>query len=212
MLVYLLATVVPNTPAGRTSVVVAQAFTMTFAVRTSQARRRMRIFADVLFWTVMATSTVLFFADQQGKLLGVDSLLGGILLFVAPLVILRRISQHQQVTRETILGVICVYMLIGLFFAFVFAAVGQFESGEFFTTVKDPGYADYIFFSYVTETTIGYGDLIPASEIGRSLAVFDALIGQLFLVTVLGRIVSLWGRELPPIQRRKRRGEDAPAE
>ena len=110
------------------------------------------------------------------------------------------------------IGVVCVYMLIGLFFAFVFAAVGQFESGDFFTTVKDPGYADFIFFSYVTETTIGYGDLVPASQIGRSLAVFDALLGQLFLVTVLGRIVSLWGRELPSVQGRRRRGEDGAAE
>lgn len=191
---------------------VAQAFTMTFAVRTSQARRRTRVIADVLFWVVLAMSVALFFADQKGKLLGLDSLLGGLLLFVAPLVILRRITQHQRVTRETILGVVCVYMLIGLFFAFVFAAVGQFESGDFFTTVEDPGYADYIFFSYVTETTIGYGDLVPASQIGRSLAVFDALLGQLFLVTVLGRIVSLWGRELPSLQARRRRGEDGAAE
>lgn len=202
----------PNTAAGRTAVVVSQAFTMTFAVRTSQARRRTRIIADVLFWVVLAISITLVFADQKGKLLGLDSLLGGLLLFVAPLVILRRITQHQRVTRETILGVVCVYMLIGLFFAFVFAAVGQFESGDFFTTVKDPGYADYIFFSYVTETTIGYGDLVPASQIGRSLAVFDALLGQLFLVTVLGRIVSLWGRELPSVQGRRRRGEDGAAE
>ncbi|MFN8133013.1 MAG: ion channel [Solirubrobacteraceae bacterium] len=202
----------PNTAAGRTAVVVSQAFTMTFAVRTSQARRRTRIIADVLFWVVLAISITLVFADQKGKLLGLDSLLGGLLLFVAPLVILRRITQHQRVTRETILGVVCVYMLIGLFFAFVFAAVGQFESGDFFTTVKDPGYADFIFFSYVTETTIGYGDLVPASQIGRSLAVFDALLGQLFLVTVLGRIVSLWGRELPSVQGRRRRGEDGAAE
>ncbi len=202
----------PNTAAGRTAVVVSQAFTMTFAVRTSQARRRTRIIADVLFWVVLAISVTLVFADQKGKLLGLDSLLGGLLLFVAPLVILRRITQHQRVTRETILGVVCVYMLIGLFFAFVFAAVGQFESGDFFTSVKDPGYADYIFFSYVTETTIGYGDLVPASQIGRSLAVFDALLGQLFLVTVLGRIVSLWGRELPSLPARRRRGGDGAAE
>ncbi len=187
---------VPNTPAGYASVVIAQAFTMTFAVRTSQPRRETRLAADAALWTVIVVSLALVIFDPGGVLLGSTSIIGGVLLFIAPLVILRRIAEHTRVTIQTVLGIACVYMLIGMFFAFVFAAIGQIQGGDFFEQVKDATYADYLYFSYVTELTIGYGDLVPASQLGKSLAVFDALFGQLFLVTVLGRVVSLWGRDV----------------
>ena len=63
---------------------------------------------------------------------------------------------------------------------------------EFFTGVADPRSSDYLFFSYTTLTTTGYGNLVPAGTVGQSFAVFEMLVGQIFLVTLVAGLVSLW--------------------
>ena len=62
----------------------------------------------------------------------------------------------------------------------------------FFTGVPDPRSSDYLFFSYTTLTTTGYGNLVPAGTVGQSFAVFEMLVGQFFLVTLVAGLVSLW--------------------
>jgi voltage-gated potassium channel Kch len=72
--------------------------------------------------------------------------------------------------------------------------VGALGSEPFFVQTQKATTADYLYFSYVTQTTLGYGDFTAAAGLGRALAVLEALIGQIFLVTVVALLVSNLGR------------------
>ena len=87
-------------------------------------------------------------------------------------------------------GALCVYLLIGLFYVQVFSISDRATQGQFFVQVTDPTPADFAYFSYVTMTTVGYGDLTAADNLPRMFAVTEALIGQLYLVTVVALAVS----------------------
>jgi hypothetical protein len=125
-----------------------------------------------------------------------------VVLVATPLAIGWRILHHQQVTGETIAGAICIYVLIGMIFATVDYGVQLASGNSFFAQPGDHGLPDFAYFSYVTMATVGYGDLSPATGLPRTLSVMDALIGQVFLVTLLARLVSMyrgpagWRREI----------------
>lgn len=82
--------------------------------------------------------------------------------------------------------------MLGLLFGFLFLALGRLVAGDVFAGIAHAQARDYLFFSYTTLTTTGYGNLVPAGNIGQILAVFEMLIGQVFLVTLVAGLVSLW--------------------
>jgi len=108
----------------------------------------------------------------------------------APYVIARALWRRQIVDIHTVLGAICIYVLLGMLFAFVYEAIGTFSSTDFFVQTHTPDTADYLYFSFVTQTTVGYGDFTAATHFGRALAVLEALFGQIYLVTVVSLLVS----------------------
>jgi hypothetical protein len=126
------------------------------------------------------------------------------LILAAPIVILNRIIRHDTVTLETILGAICVFVLIGIAFAGIYAAVNDVEPTGFFAQRVMPQSVDFLYFSFVTITTVGYGDLTAGTSTGKVLVTFEALIGQIFLVTLVARLVGMYGLS----QRRDRAGPD----
>ena len=104
--------------------------------------------------------------------------------------LLRDMRAAGQVTAETLSGVLSIYLLAGMFFSFAFAAVGALGDEPFFAEVANPNRSDYLYFSYTTLTTTGFGDFTAATELGRTLAVVEALVGQIYLVTIVALIVS----------------------
>jgi len=98
------------------------------------------------------------------------------------------------VEGSTILGALCIYLLLGLFFAYLYSAVGA-VAGPFFAQQPEAAIVDYLYFSYTSLTTVGYGDLSAAEDLGRMLAVSEALTGQLYLVTVVALLVGNIGRD-----------------
>jgi len=136
------------------------------------------------------------------------ALVNGLVVAVAPVVIarglLRDIRSEGGVTMPTLSGVLAIYLLFGMFFSYLGIAVDGLESGPFFAGDPDPTRSDFLYFSYVTLSTVGYGDLSPVSDVGRMLAVTEALIGQIYLVTVVGLIVAnLRQRQVDPFQGRR---------
>jgi hypothetical protein len=95
------------------------------------------------------------------------------------------------VTAQTILGAICAYVLLGLTFAYLDLAV-QSISGHFFAQSGTHNEADFVYYSFITLTTVGYGDLSPTIGLPRTLAVTEALVGQIFLVVLVARLVSAY--------------------
>lgn len=100
-----------------------------------------------------------------------------------------------EVNQQSLRAAICVYLLAGMFFVFVYGALAAFGSGPFFEQGTDGTTAQRFYFSFVTLATLGYGDFTAASNLGHLLAVFEALLGQLYLVTVLALLVSALGRK-----------------
>ncbi len=107
--------------------------------------------------------------------------------------VVRSLRTRNQVTVEAVFGVLCLYILIGMFFAFVYGAIGRI-TGSFFAGGVDATVSRCLYFSFTTLTTVGYGDLTAAGNLGHTLSVSEALTGQIYLVTVVSVIVGNLGR------------------
>lgn len=178
-------------------VVAVQVATIWVVLRASDARRRLRVFASVLA-AFAATVAILnlFIPDQVGDN-GFMALVGALLYLGAPFSIIRHLVLRPTVDRETVLGAIAAYLMIGMFFAFSYRTMGSIQGGAFFGASGDGTFAQDLFFSFTTLTTTGYGNLIPAGNPGQSFAVLEMLVGQLFLVTAVAKAVSAWQFQRP---------------
>jgi hypothetical protein len=115
------------------------------------------------------------------------------LLFSMPVVILRRIGRHTEVTSTTMWGAIAAYLAIGMSFSMLYLAVFLGDGGAF-TNITDKSLGNFNYFSFVTMTTLGYGDIAPITDLPRGLVILETLLGQIYLVVVVARVVSLLGR------------------
>jgi hypothetical protein len=106
--------------------------------------------------------------------------------------------EQGEVNSKSVAGAICVYVLLGMLFMFAYGVLAVVTHGPFFAQGTDGTRALRLYFSYVTLATLGYGDYTPAGNLGHALAVLEALIGQLYLVTVVAVVVTrLSGRRGP---------------
>ena len=121
-----------------------------------------------------------------------------VVLLTTILVIVRRILHHRAVTMQTIFGALSAYLLLGVLFAAVFTAYAKLTPGPFFAGGQPVTPATVQYFSFVTLSTTGYGDYTAAGDGGRSMAVLEAVLGQVFLVTLVARLVALYGMGRPP--------------
>ncbi len=122
-----------------------------------------------------------------------------VLVVAAPIIALRRLTHHETITFETLLGAISVFLLIAVASAYLFMFIDTFVngSGRFFG--QDEPTTVFMYFSLVTITSLGYGDFAPVGEFGRAAAAWEAIVGQIYLVVVIARLVSLYsGRPSTP--------------
>ena len=167
------------------------ALTVLLAFHTSRAPHRVQLIAQVA--VAVAVLAAVGAAVQGGTTVaGSVILFISILVLASPIVVGWRILHHPRVTPETILGGICIYVFIGM--VFTNADYGlQLASGKsFFAQTGHYGLPDFAYFSYITMATVGYGDLSPAPGLPRTSSVLEALTGQVFLVVLLARLVSLY--------------------
>jgi hypothetical protein len=104
--------------------------------------------------------------------------------------VVRNLRAAGEVRLDAVLGVLSLYMLIGMAFGFVYGAIDHFGGDPFFAGGEPATVAHCLYFSFTTLATVGYGDFVAQSDLGHTLAVSEALIGQIYLVTVVSLIVS----------------------
>ncbi len=120
-----------------------------------------------------------------------------LLVASAPVLVLRQVLTAQQVDAQTILGALTVYLLLGVSLAFV--AIAMQASVGFFPS--PPRSTAYIYFGFVTITTLGYGDLTPYTDAARMVSVLYAVVAQMYLVVVVARLVAIWKPQSPSTTR-----------
>jgi hypothetical protein len=174
-------------------VLAVQIGTVWVTLRASRARRSARVTVNVALATAaLAALANLFFHDQIHG--GIVAAWASCLLYlIAPVSIIRHLILRRTVDSETVLGAIAANLMAGMFFAFLYHALGLSQTQPpFFGTQGHGTLSQDLFFSFTTLTTTGYGNLVPAGNPGQTFAVLEMLIGQLFLVTAVAKVVNAW--------------------
>jgi hypothetical protein len=179
---------------GSTALIVSSVWlgaTVLLAFHTSRVPRR-------LMNVVSLAVGVVVLAALGAGVAGSDRAAGAILLVISALVVASpiaigwRIAHHATVTAQTILGALSIYVLIGLIFANADYGFQLATESSFFAQAGHHGPADFGYFSFITMATVGYGDLTPTTGLPRTFAVLEALTGQIFLVVLVARLVTLY--------------------
>ena len=183
-------------------VLFVQIATIWVTLQASQAHRRLRQVTGAILVVSAAVAILNLFIDRGLTGTGVMAVVNGLLYLAAAVIIVRHLLLRQTVDTQTMLGAITAYLMIGMSFAFTYRALGALRAGPFFGSQGDGSFSQDLFFSFITLTTTGYGNLVPAANPGQSVAVLEMLVGQLFLVTAVAKVVSSWrpgrGRGQPP--------------
>ncbi|MBD0281607.1 MAG: two pore domain potassium channel family protein [Thermoleophilaceae bacterium] len=187
------ALAVPEGRSSRAVLALLQGLTLVLAMLTSDL-------PTAMLRPLMALASAAALASAVAALLGGDTgigiarILSGLLVVAAPAAIgqgvFRRIRHERRVTIHLLLGVLAIYLLIGVMFAFADGAVDRLGARDFLRGQPDASLADFLYFSFATLTTTGYGDLVPGNNLARSFATVEALTGQIYLVTVVAVLVG----------------------
>lgn len=179
-------------------VVVGYLAALFFAVRTSRPGPRLRrAVRVVLVVAAVATVAALTLLPEETSV-GVANAVFCCLLGVTLVTVLGRVLTRRQVTLSTIAGALSAYLIIGLFFANLFGVLAWLLPGPFFAGGQVADQQSLQYFSFTTLTTVGYGDYTAASFAGRGVATFEALLAQVFLATLVARLVASYRRQVAP--------------
>lgn len=186
----------PDTRWATTVQTVLGAMTLAVTLVIAGASRRVSAPMAVLAVAAVVVAAARGFDASAGN---APSRFAALAITVIVLIVIGRdLVDHPRITVRTLLGAISFYLLIGLVFARTYAFIASLDGGRFFAQPGNDSPADYLYFSFVTQTTVGFGDLTPVTRIGRAFTIGNALIGQLYLVTVIALFVSTIGRERRP--------------
>jgi hypothetical protein len=142
---------------------------------------------------LLVATTILALAlpfSERPQLVGAAGLLSALFVVATIVAIAIGVVDQDEVNAHSITGAVCIYLLFGLLFLFLYSGVALIGSDDFFAQGTDGTRALRLYFSFVTLATLGYGDYTPAGDVGHTLAVLEALMGQLYLVTILALLVS----------------------
>lgn len=194
---FFLAALLPDAAWATSVVVLVLSGTLLTAIWTAGWGRTQRSGSTGLAAASAVAATINLFTQGEA-MTAVLGVVAGVLTITIAVVIAAGAVAQQEVNSRSVAGAICVYMLFGLMFMFVYGVIAAVDHSPFFAQGTDGTRSLRLYFSYTTLATLGYGDYTPASNLGHALAVLEALIGQLYLVTVVAVVVTRLGR---PVQR-----------
>ncbi|MGP7999575.1 MAG: potassium channel family protein [Streptosporangiaceae bacterium] len=154
-----------------------------------QHRSLQAVAAGLVAGSILAV--ILQALDSQGPGAGVANIWTALVLFLAAVFIVRRVLSWPDIRMQSIYGAVSAYLILGLMFAAVYAAMYHFGGDHFFAQKGQPeNTRTWQYFSFVTLTTTGYGDFTAGASGGQAVAVIEAITGQIFLATLVARLVA----------------------
>jgi hypothetical protein len=172
--------------------------TLLLALAAGQARRSVMRVATALVLVIIIGTIGASLANNTARVEGLTSMANALMIAAAPasvvLGLFRQLRRTRTVTLTVVAGVLCLYLLLGLFFASIYVTLDRLTNQAFFAGGLPATPSNAVYFSFITMTTVGYGDFTASTPLGHTLSAFEALIGQIYLVTVVAAIV---GRLVP---------------
>jgi hypothetical protein len=168
------------------------------SIYTERSNRRRLIFALCLGLPILMLRWLDLFLQYQILPLTTNGL--GLPFFVFITInTLSRVLKAKQVTADTLLGAASIYLLLGLTWAALFSSMERLHPGSFSIPASQSDWSDFIFYSFTTLTTLGYGDITPVSPAARSFAVLEAITGVFYVAVLVARLVGLltWAENKP---------------
>jgi hypothetical protein len=191
LVTYVLTSLLENR--GWSAVVLVLATSATSVVALVSAHASPRLVRAALWLSALTIVLAALAAVSDNRdWLSLSSVVQISLLAIAMGAVLHRVVMTPDVGSRTILGALSVYAVLGILFTFLYGTVERIQGGTFFEGVAHPSGSDFLFFSYTTLTTTGYGNLVPGGQPGRLISGIEMMAGQIFLVTLVAGLVSLW--------------------
>jgi hypothetical protein len=189
LVVFLIAA--PEAAWSRAVGILVSGVTLLVAISTARADRATRRRGEAI---VTVVTVVVVVGDLVGFVPhSVSSAVGAVLTGAVPPVMARgvvRLLRQRGVTRQAVAGALVIYLSIGLVGAWVISMVSQLSDTPYFVQHQSSTLSERVYFSFTTLTTTGFGDFTPATQPGKAIAVVEMLLGQLYLVTVIGLLIG----------------------
>jgi hypothetical protein len=170
--------------------------TLLLAFHAASVAPRLLHLATALAVAALAVAVVRATAGGVGE--GAARTMNAALVALAPpavaIGLVRDLRATHEVRVEAVFGVLSLYILVGMAFGFLYGAIDRFGADPFFAGGQTASVSHCLYFSLTTLATVGYGDFVARTDVGHTLAVSEALLGQIYLVTVVSLIVSNLGR------------------
>ena len=174
--------------------------TLLFALRTSGVSSEVLRAAQVLVAVAVIGSLVALWVGNSRWAAGAESSIGFVIAAIVPIAILWRIGRSNAISFRLVVGALVVYLLIGLCYAYVFGLIDLLSGQPFFVQTSRPTTETFLYFSYTTLSTVGYGDYSAAMPLGQMVAISEALFGQLYLVSIVAVLVANIGRSFRQVK------------
>ena len=199
IVVFAIEWIAPPSSAEQVLVSALLGVTLLLALWSAEARRPLLWVATAAVLGVLAVSIAEAAAGTVNA--AATRLMNAALVGLAPIAVVmgvvRSLRARRAVTLEAVFGVLSVYLLLGMFLAFTYGSIDRLGEGSFFAGGQAASVSHCLYYSFTTLTTVGYGDLTASSNLGHTLSVLEALLGQIYLVTIVALIVANLGRSRP---------------
>ena len=143
-------------------------------------------------WIVVSIATTVSGKVHPGFY---EALLGAVFFIYVTVLTLSYVLKDQRVTADTLYGAICVYILLGIAWSLFYVLLDSLVPGAFVSANHVENilhWPDFVYYSFVTLTTLGYGEITPISQTARTFAFLEAVVGQVYLAIIVARLVAMY--------------------
>ena len=192
IVVFVFTSVAPGSAWADSTLVLLQCLTLVTALWTSGlAKADSRISIALAALATAAALALLVFGGTVFE--AVVLVLAGLLTISTIATIALGVIDQGEANVKAVTGAVCIYVLIGLLFVFIYGLIAVLSSNDFFAQGTDGTRSLRLYFSFVTLATLGYGDFLPRTELARGIATFEVIGGQLYLAVMVARLIGAFG-------------------